>query len=291
MQVADDLGTAVPELPSVFGENCPERALVIALTDAGPESLGGFLVVGLNPLRPLDDQYRGFCLLLADQVSSAFATASSYEQERRRADVLAELDQAKSAFLTNVSHEFRTPLTLLMGPLDDAIADTRGEPVQFERLKTARRNAGRLLRLVNSLLEFSRVEAGQAEASLVTVDLGALTAQIASSFAGLCERAGIELVLDCDPVTAEVDVTMWETIVSNLLSNAVKFTFDGSVTVQVESRLRRREAGCGSSTPGAESLRRSWVGCSTGSTARATPVGAASKAAESGYRSCVASPN
>ena len=251
MQVVDDLGAAVPGLPSVFGENCPERALVIALTDAGPESLGGFLVVGLNPLRPLDDQYRGFCLLLADQVSSAFATASSYEQERRRADALAELDQAKSAFLTNVSHEFRTPLTLLMGPLDDAIADTRGETVQSERLKTARRNAGRLLRLVNSLLEFSRVEAGEAEASLVTVDLGALTAQIASSFAGLCERAGIELVLDCDPVTAEVDVTMWETIVSNLLSNAVKFTFDGSVTVQVSrapsdgGRLRVVDTGSG----------------------------------------------
>ena len=251
MQVADDLGTAVPELPSVFGEDCPERALVIALTDAGPESMGGFLVVGLNPRRPLDDQYRGFCLLLADQVSSAFATASSYEQERRRADVLAELDQAKSAFLTNVSHEFRTPLTLLMGPLDDAIADTRGETVQFERLDTARRNASRLLRLVNSLLEFSRVEAGRAEASLVTVDLGALTAQIASSFAGLCERAGIELVLECDPVTAEVDVTMWETIVLNLLSNAVKFTFDGSVTVQVSrgpsegGRLRVVDTGSG----------------------------------------------
>ena len=251
IQVADDLGTAVPELPSVFGEDCPERALVIALTDAGPESLGGFLVVGLNPRRPLDDQYRGFCLLLADQVSSAFATASSYEQERRRADVLAELDQAKTAFLTNVSHEFRTPLTLLVGPLDDAIADTRGESVQFERLETARRNASRLLRLVNSLLEFSRVEAGRAEASLVTVDLGALTAQIASSFAGLCERAGIELVLDCDPVTAEVDVTMWETIVLNLLSNAVKFTFDGSVTVQVSrgpsegGRLRVVDTGSG----------------------------------------------
>jgi DNA-binding response OmpR family regulator/anti-sigma regulatory factor (Ser/Thr protein kinase) len=138
-----------------------------------------------------------------------------------------------------------------MGPLDDAIDDTRGEPVQLERLETARRNAGRLLRLVNSLLEFSRVEAGRAEASLVTVDLGALTAQIASSFAGLCERAGIELVVDCDPVMAEVDVTMWETIVLNLLSNAVKFTFDGSVTVQVSrgpsegGRLRVVDTGSG----------------------------------------------
>ena len=146
--------------------------------------------------------------------------------------MLAELDQAKTTFLTNVSHEFRTPLTLLLGPLDDAIRDT-DELLQRDRLDLARRNAGRLLRLVNSLMEFSRIEAGRAVVSPVTVDLGALTAQIASSFAGLCERAGIDLVLACEPVVADVDVAMWETIVLNLMSNAVKYTFSGSITVTV----------------------------------------------------------
>ncbi len=157
-----------------------------------------------------------------------------------RADTLAELDRAKTAFLTNVSHEFRTPLTLLLGPLEDAIEAARADRVQQERLVMARRNGQRLLRLVNSLLEFSRIESGRAMLSPQPVELGAVTAQVASSFAGLCERAGIDLVLDCPSVTADVDTDMWETIVLNLLSNAIKFTYDGSITVRVEAMTSGR---------------------------------------------------
>lgn len=208
-----------------------EKALVLRLAGALP-GMEGALLLGLNPNRPLDEQYEGFCRLLADQVSSAIASAGSFELERSRADALAQLDHAKTVFLTNVSHEFRTPLTLLLGPLEDAIGTER-DPARRERLETAQRNAARLLRLVNSLLEFARTEAGRADPRPVRADLGALTAQIASSFAELCERAGIELVLDCAPLTAEVDPQMWETIVLNLLSNAVKFTFSGSITVRV----------------------------------------------------------
>ncbi len=249
-RVVPELAAAVPELSSAFPEDCPEQALVIGLGEPAPDAVSGYLVIGLNPHRPLDDQYRGFCRLLADQVSAAFGTADSYERQRRRADALAELDRAKTAFLTNVSHEFRTPLTLLMGPLDDVLAGT-AEQVTRERLEMARRNAARLLRLVDSLLEFSRIEAGRAGATLVTVDVGVLTAQIASSFAGLCERAGIKLVLDCPPVPAAVDVAMWETVVLNLLSNAVKFTLHGSIRVEVRrtpsggSRVRVADTGTG----------------------------------------------
>ena len=232
MFVIDNLEQIVKSLPSVFREDCPRQALAMPLRDAGSEAVMGCMVVGINAYRSLDEQYRAFCRLLADQVSAALATAHSHEQQLQRAEMLAQLDQAKSTFLTNVSHEFRTPLTLLLGPLDDAIRDT-DELLQRDRLDLARRNAGRLLRLVNSLLEFSRIEAGRAVVSPVKVDLGALTAQIASSFAGLCERAGIDLVLACEPVVADVDVAMWETIVLNLVSNAVKFTFIGSITVTV----------------------------------------------------------
>ncbi|MFL6126782.1 SpoIIE family protein phosphatase [Actinophytocola sp.] len=231
--VVDDLLERLPGLASVFVHS-PRQALVLPTAGGvGKDEVVGALVVALNPLRPLDDQYRGFCSLLRDQVSAAFAAAGSYERERRRGDALAELDRAKTAFLTNVSHEFRTPLTLLLGPVEDAIAQAGGDEDQVARLRTVQRNAGRLLRLVNSLLDFSRTEAGRAQAERVRVDLGALTEQIVSSFSELCDRAGLDLVLRCASVDAEVDVRMWETIVLNLLSNAVKFTFAGSITVEV----------------------------------------------------------
>lgn len=237
VRVIGDVAAAIPGIADVLGPDCPEQALVLPLGDT---AVGGVLVVGLSPRRPLDTQYRGFCQLLADQLSSTFASIVSYEQQRERADALAELDRAKTAFLTNVSHEFRTPLTLLLGPLDDALSGADPESVLAERLSTAGRNARRLQRLVDSLLDFSRIEAGRANAKLLCTDVGALTEQIASSFAELCERAGLELELDCEPALADVDAAMWETVVLNLLSNAVKYTLRGSISV----RVRTESGGC-----------------------------------------------
>lgn len=242
-----DVAAAVPGIEAILGGDCPERALVLPL---GEGTTAAALVVGINPRCPLDDQYRGFCLLLADQLSATFARIASYEQQRLRADALAELDRAKTAFLTNVSHEFRTPLTLLLGPLEDALCDAPAESALEGRLTTAARNARRLQRLVDSLLDFSRIEAGRADAKLVCTDVGALTEHIASSFAELCQRAGLELVLDCGPALADVDPGMWETIVLNLLSNAVKYTLRGSITVEVRAepadcRITLRDTGVG----------------------------------------------
>jgi signal transduction histidine kinase/CheY-like chemotaxis protein len=228
--VIDQLGAVISGIAKVFSENCPRQALVLPLGE-GPNA--GALVIGTSPLRPLDSRYRSFCQLLADQLSAAFASVDSYEQQRLRADALAELDRSKTTFLTNVSHEFRTPLTLLLGPLEDALFDTAPETVLADRLSTAERNARRLLRLVDSLLDFSRVEAGRANAKLVCTDVGALTSHIASSFTELCERAGLDLALDCGPALADIDPGMWETIVLNLLSNAVKYTLRGSISVEV----------------------------------------------------------
>ncbi len=230
VSLIDHVAAAVPGIEAALTADCPQQALVMPLAKA---STAGVLVVGLSPRRPLDSQYRGFCQLLADQLSSAFASIISYEQQRHRADALAELDRAKTAFLTNVTHEFRTPLTLLIGPLDDALAEADPESVLAERLTTAGRNARRLQRLVDSLLDFSRIEAGRANARLVCTDVGALTEQIASSFTELCRRAGLELVLDCAPALVDVDPGMWETILLNLLSNAVKYTLQGTISVQV----------------------------------------------------------
>jgi signal transduction histidine kinase/FixJ family two-component response regulator len=246
-QVIEDVAARIDGIHDVLADDCPDLALLLPLGE-GPAA--GALLVGTNPLCPLDDQYIGFCQLLADQLSSAMASAVSYEQQRQRADALAELDHAKTAFLTNVSHEFRTPLTLLLGPLDDALSDSGPDSVLTNRLTTARRNAGRLQRLVDSLLDFSRIEAGRATTALLCTDVGALTSDIAASFSELCQRAGLELVLDCRPAVADVDPGMWETIMLNLLSNAVKYTLTGSITVAVHSdssfcRIMIRDTGVG----------------------------------------------
>jgi signal transduction histidine kinase/CheY-like chemotaxis protein len=247
MRVIDDVASMIAGIHEVLAGDCPDQALLLPL---GESPAAGALLVGTNPRCPLDDQYSGFCQLLADQLSSAMSSAVSYEQQRQRADALAELDHAKTAFLTNVSHEFRTPLTLLLGPLDDALSDSGPDSALASRLSTARRNAGRLQRLVDSLLDFSRIEAGRATASLVCTDVGALTSDIASSFSELCQRAGLELVLDCRSAVADVDPGMWETIMLNLLSNAVKYTLKGSITVAVHTdsancRIVIRDTGVG----------------------------------------------
>ena len=232
VQIIDGVASVIRGLHEALGANCPDQALVLPLKE---NAIAGALVVGTNPQCPLDEQYLGFCQLLADQLSSALASVVSHEQQRQRADALAELDRAKNAFLTNVSHEFRTPLTLLLGPLEDALSDAGSQTVLAERLRTARRNAGRLLRLVDSLLQFSRIEAGRATTELVCTDVGALTWQIASSFTELCARGGLELELDCHRALADIDPDMWETIMLNLMSNAVKYTLSGSISVAVHS--------------------------------------------------------
>lgn len=231
--LADGLPRLLPGLKERFGDLCPEQALVIPVSEPVGQEPGAVLVLGLNCCRPLDAQYRGFCRLLADQVSAAITAARAYEDERRRAEALAELDRAKSAFLANVSHEFRTPLTLLLGPLEDELASAGTSAAGRERLEMARRNGQRLLRLVNSLLDFSRIEAGKAALQPAVLDVGALTAGVASSFADVCRLAGIALVTDCRPAWVEVDPGMWETIVLNLVSNAVKHTTAGTITVRI----------------------------------------------------------
>ena len=202
----------------------------------------GVLVAGVSPNRALDEGYRSFFELLAAQVSVAVRNARAREDERRRAEKLAELDRAKTAFFSNVSHEFRTPLTLLLGPLEEALAEAP-ENLAAHRgaLGIAHRNALRLLRLVNTLLDFSRVEANRAQARFEPHDLSSLTADLASNFRSAIETAGLRFSVDVPPLPGPVcvDRDMYETIVLNLLSNAFKFTRAGSIAV------RLREAGEG----------------------------------------------
>ena len=244
----------VSELRLDHWQSPPNKALIAPLVGADGGAPLGYLVSGLNPHRKLDADYRGFIELLAAQVSAAIARADQYDRARERAETLAELDRAKTAFFSNVSHEFRTPLTLMLGPLEELMGSPEAavDPDARKMAEVAHRNGLRLLRLVNALLDFSRIEAGRARATFRPTDLAALTTDLASTFRSATDRAGLRLEVDCKPLKtpAFVDREMWEKIVLNLLSNAFKFTLEGRITVELcevggRARLAVRDTGVG----------------------------------------------
>ena len=231
----------------------PRSALALPIGDVGPESASGFLIAALNPHKEPTGAYATFLQLVARQIATSVADARSFEQERRRAEALAELDRAKTVFFSNISHEFRTPLTLMMAPLEDAMAQSGSLSAENrERIELAHRNAQRLLKLVNTLLDFSRLEAGRIQASYEPVDLSRLTLELASVFRSTVERSGLRFTLDCEPLEEPVfvDREMWEKIVFNLLSNAFKFTLAGEINVALRKKdgaveLSVRDSGSG----------------------------------------------
>ncbi|HVW33838.1 MAG TPA: SpoIIE family protein phosphatase, partial [Acidimicrobiia bacterium] len=227
------------DLPTGAWDRAPRQAVVVPLALPGSSDPVGFLVAGLNPYRPFDEAYRGFISLVAGQLSAGIAAAGAFELERQRAQVLAELDRAKTEFFSNVSHEFRTPLTLITGPVDDLLDEIAGplSDEQRRQLEVVRRNAGRLRRLVNNMLDFARIEAGRLAPVPVPTDLGAFTRRLAESFAPAIARAGLTFEIDVPeggPIVS-VDRGMWEKVVLNLLSNALKFTLDGQIGLRVRA--------------------------------------------------------
>jgi signal transduction histidine kinase len=230
-----DLPSQVDFGPRTVRTTPPRDALVLPLLRTTAASPAGVLVVGLSPRLRLDDSYRGFLKLVASQISAGIGCAEAFHVTTERAERLAEIDRAKSVFYSNISHEFRTPLTLMLGPVDDLLREDDGHLTsgQREKLVALRRNALRLLRLVSGLLDLVRVEAGGLPLERETTDLAALTREIASTFESSMSLAGLRFVVDCKPLPRSVNIDrgVWETIVLNLLSNALKYTPRGEVTV------------------------------------------------------------
>lgn len=240
-------------------ENAPDAALVLPITVPGQQELFGFVVAGVSAARAIDADYLNFYDMLGAAVNTAVGNVIAYEKEQRRAEELAQIDRAKTAFFSNVSHEFRTPLTLILGPLDDALADVAEPlgPVQRRRIDVTHRNSLRLLKLVNSLLDFSRIEAGRVQASYAPLDLAQLTLDLTAVFESAMHKGGLDYRVDLQrlPQPVYVDRDMWEKIVFNLLSNAFKFTLHGAVTVTLaphEGMARLSVLDTGSGIPAAE---------------------------------------
>jgi signal transduction histidine kinase len=252
--IVENLLERFESVPSGSWDKSPWRALLLPITSQGQEKPAGVIVAALNPYRPLDVSYAGFINLVAGQIAASIASARAYSAEKKRAEALAEIDRAKTAFFSNVSHEFRTPLTLMLGPLQDLLArsQTHLSPTAKEQLDLVSRNGARLLRLVNTLLDFSRLEAGRVQAVYLATDLARFTSELASVFRSATDKAGLRLIVDCSELgePVYVDRDMWEKVVLNLISNAFKFTFEGEIAVSVHrvgdmAELRVRDTGVG----------------------------------------------
>jgi PAS domain S-box-containing protein len=237
-QRIDDMTAESLSIASAWPE-LVQSAQLLPIKQASHDRLDGFVLLGVSPRRALDDAYIDFLDLIVGQIASTISDARSYEAERARAESLAQLDRAKTTFFSNVSHEFRTPLTLIMSPLERALrAPPRDlSPALREEILVAHRNSLRLQRLVNALLDFSRLEAGRMRANFEPSDMAALSAQLAGTFRTTIERGGLTLQVDCPelPQPVYLDRDLWEQIVLNLLSNAFKYTLAGSIRVEVRS--------------------------------------------------------
>jgi PAS domain S-box-containing protein len=236
--VVGNLSDYFKDLPSGAWKTAPHSAMVLPVLLPGQARPRAVLVAAASPMRALNEDYRTFFGLIATQIASGLADAQALEEERRRAEALAEIDRAKTAFFSNVSHEFRTPLTLMLGPVEELLAGRAAElaPAARSQLELVNRNGRRLLRLVNTLLDFSRIEAGRVQASYEGTDLASLTSELSSVFRAATDRAGLQLIVDCRKISESVyvDRDMWEKIVLNLISNAFKFTFEGHIAVTLE---------------------------------------------------------
>ncbi|MFV2100342.1 SpoIIE family protein phosphatase [Micromonospora sp. LOL_024] len=237
----------------LLGEVPPDTAdEAVVLPVSATNDPAGVLVLGAARRLPFTDEYRTFFELVAAQISRAVGKQRAYEQEQARAAELAALDLAKTNFFANVSHEFRTPLTLVLGPLEDLLADPALPADYTQPLTMMHRNAVRLLKLVNTVLDFSRLESGRLAVHYEPTDLAGYTSRLASTFRSATERVGLRLTVDCPPLPEPVyvDQDMWEKIVLNLVSNALKFTFDGEITIRVRevdgaARLEVSDTGVG----------------------------------------------
>jgi len=222
-------------LPKGAWNMMPNSFVHVPIKAANKKFPFGILTVGLNPYRKFDTVYQNFLQLIADRISLAINNVMAYEEEQKRIKALEELDKAKTIFFSNISHEFRTPLTLMLGNIEEALNEPESVPKNLERMNMTHRNAMRLLKLVNTLLDFSRIESGRQKAFYSLTDIVSYTNNLAANFRSIVEKAGLKFIIQADAIIQPVyiDKQMWEKILFNLLSNAFKYTLSGTITLRL----------------------------------------------------------
>lgn len=234
-KLLNNIGEYLPAVPEGLWPESPTEGIIFPIMD-NEGHVTAVMVAGANVRRKIDKDYRAFYASIGNLISAEIITLQSLAKERERAEALAQLDKAKTAFFSNISHEFRTPLTLMSSPLEEVLS--KADYLKAEdrtNLETSLRNTLRLQKLVNTLLDFSKIEAGKLDAHFQENDLDELTKDLASSFRSAIESAGIEYEVSVAQLIrhARVDVEMWEKIVLNLISNAFKYTVTGKIQVKL----------------------------------------------------------
>ncbi|CAG8468300.1 7749_t:CDS:10, partial [Scutellospora calospora] len=205
------------------------------------QALSVILIYGINRFRTLDEQYIKFLQLITKNVNTYLLHGIKTDEEKKRSKMLADLNYQKVVFFQGISHELKTPLTLMLSPLDDVINICTQESI-MPYLQTIRRNAHRLLKLINSLLQFSNMETDKFEAHYRETNIVELTQELALDFKFMAKKLGLDFNIKI-PHPEEFNQTMgdkiyldhdiYETIIFNLCSNALKYTWNGSITIRL----------------------------------------------------------
>ncbi|GAB4306600.1 MAG: hypothetical protein Fur0025_48590 [Oscillatoriaceae cyanobacterium] len=221
----------VPELPL----RSPARALLVVPLLSDGQIIGSISLRQTNAPRRWLQSEIDLAQAVAAQAAIAVQQSRLYQTTRQQAERLLELDRVKTEFFQNISHEFRTPLTLTIGPLEAAVEHNRDLPL--DQAAIALRNCRRLLRLVNQLLDLQRLDAGRLQPTFRPCDLIAFVEQTVLAFRPYCEKKGITVTTHLNPCPPiYLDLEKFDKVLYNLLSNAMKFTFPGgSITISVTS--------------------------------------------------------
>jgi len=234
--VIADMSNCPPEIKG-FDLSLQGRSrslLVVPLLSDG-KSIGSITLKETAKARQWSNSEIELAVSVAAQAAIAVQQSRLYEKTRQQAERLMQLDKQKTEFFQNISHEFRTPITLIQGPLESAV--TSGEGLSHEQSTIALRNSRRLLRLVNQLLDLQRLDAGRMQPNFRQCDLVDFVRQIIESFRPYCEKKGLHLASDLSDCPAiYLDTEKFDKVVYNLLSNAMKFTPEGGfITIKLRS--------------------------------------------------------
>ncbi len=213
----------------------PARSLMVVPLLADGKCIGSITLCESNKTRNWLLSDIDLAKAVAAQAAIAVQQSRLYEKTRQQAERLFELDKQKTEFFQNISHEFRTPITLIQGPLESAVG--AGEGLSYSQSTIALRNSRRLLRLVNQLLDLQRLDAGRMQPSFRPCDLVEFVSQIVESFRPYCEKKGLQLTTHLNECpTVYLDMEKFDKVVYNLLSNAMKFTPEGG-TISVRLKF------------------------------------------------------